>query len=96
MQQRIHRGRLLRALYLTDKIPATRSGRWDDVPVYNYSLSPLPWAHFTVYLTRSRGRSKHRLFVVCACGRNIPFGRIHQHSKACKAFRRKYAQARTN
>lgn len=93
MHRRIHRGRLLKALYLPDKIPATRSGRWDDVPVYNLSLSTRPWAHVTVYLTRSRGRSKHRLFVVCACGRNIPFGRIGQHGKACTSFRRKYAQA---
>lgn len=96
MRHRIHRGRLLRELYLTDKIPAARSGRWDDVPVYNYSLSTAPWAHFTVFLMISLGRSKHRLRVKCECGRHVPFGRIGQHGKACQAFRRKYAQARTD
>jgi hypothetical protein len=28
--------------------------------------------------------SKHRVFAVCVCGREIPFGRIHQHLPACK------------
>jgi hypothetical protein len=29
-------------------------------------------------------RSKHRLKVLCSCGRYIPFGRYGQHHKACQ------------
>lgn len=28
--------------------------------------------------------AKHRIFIVCDCGRNIPFGRFHQHKPYCK------------
>ncbi len=39
-----------------------------------------------VYPSKPQGHksSKHRIFAVCVCGREIPFGRINQHLPACK------------
>ena len=39
-----------------------------------------------VYATPKTGAyAKHRVFAVCNCGRHVPFGRLRQHFKACKA-----------
>jgi len=35
---------------------------------------------------KARGkRFAHRVFAVCDCGRNVPFGKLGQHRKVCKA-----------
>lgn len=28
----------------------------------------------------------HRVFAICNCGKHVPFGRLNQHFKACKAY----------
>lgn len=36
---------------------------------------------------RVRSGSQHRIFSICLCERAIPFGRLHQHRKACDLLR---------
>jgi hypothetical protein len=37
-----------------------------------------------VYCKPKGKGSKHRVFVICDCGRDIPFGRMGQHFPKCK------------
>jgi hypothetical protein len=34
------------------------------------------------------GKRSHRVMIECLCGREIPFGRMHQHFQKCTGHRR--------
>lgn len=54
----------------------------NGVPV---TVQPKAAPEYYRYSNRPIKSSKHRVFAQCDCGRQIPFGRLGQHRKACKA-----------
>lgn len=88
----IHRLTLRKTLHLPEKISAAFEGRFTDVPCYRHApqpgdddpLYPALIGRFTVVVHKSGGgngrkSSQHRVFVACACGREVPAGRMAQH-----------------
>lgn len=53
--------------------------------VYIETHSRLGYVQGHWYECRSKGHGKHRLLADChVCGRLVPFGRMHQHTPACR------------
>lgn len=48
-------------------------------------VAPPPPAEYYARDGRKIKSSKHRVFATCDCGRDVPFGRLGQHRKACRA-----------
>lgn len=82
MVEPINRRKLMKALGLQSRIPAETSFIRENVVCESFGGDPVTVA--TIVVVPSRGR-KHRVFVNCQCGRSIPFGRVLQHWKGCKA-----------
>jgi hypothetical protein len=92
---KIHRGSLLKTLGLPKKIPdyvhveQRRVPVSDRPPFYPLGYGKVwGYVHIMIHTGGNPGKksSAHRIMVQCPCGREVPFGRMHQHGPACKKF----------
>jgi len=83
---RIHRDRLIRRLFDSQKIPPDYVGRFSNIGIPDADSGPgvdLPGVH-TIVVMPSVGQGIHRVYLDCPrCRRLIPIGRVGQHGKAC-------------
>ncbi len=60
----------------------------------NFKCDPVEVDGVTVFIKPSSGVRSHRIFVKCACGKDVPAGRLAQHLKFRRCFQKqKAAQA---
>ena len=89
---KIDRRFLLEALGLPRKISPHYQAEQRRVPVadgpVNFSWSyGKVWGYVHIMIhTGGNKSSAHRIMVQCPCGREVPFGRMHQHGPTCKKF----------
>jgi hypothetical protein len=85
----VHIGRLYKRLgFKGNTIPKDANfTALTPLPIHSANDADAPGGEYEVKVVPNNGGyAKHRVFVTCKCGREIPYGRMAQHAPSCEAL----------